>query len=77
MNVCLPLRNEATPRRHINAHFRCIEMWLKSGGGKCPQCNRKAKMGDIRVIYAKAISVQDTTKRLEEEKQMRANIIQR
>ena len=36
---------------------RCIEKWLKGQGGKCPSCNEKAKMKDIRVIYAKAIKV--------------------
>lgn len=42
----------------------CIEKWLKGqGGGKCPQCNAKAKKTDIRVIFAKAISVIDTTER--------------
>lgn len=60
----------------------CIEKWLRNaggggGGGKCPQCNCKAKRGDIRVIFAKAVSVLDTTdkdralKALEDEKQLR------
>ena len=58
--------------------YSCIEKWLRNtGGGKCPQCNCKAKRGDIRVIYAKAIAVLDTTERdaavkaLQEEKQLR------
>ena len=57
----------------------CIEKWLRSAGGgaKCPQCNLKAKRGDVRVVFAKAVSVQDTTERdralreLEQEKQLR------
>lgn len=36
---------------------RCIQKWLKGQGGKCPQCNEKAKHKDIRVIYAKTIMV--------------------
>lgn len=59
--------------------FSCIEKWLRSAGGgaKCPQCNLKAKRSDVRVVFAKAISVQDTTERdralreLEQEKQLR------
>ena len=35
----------------------------KTGGDKCPQCNYKSKRSDIRVIYAKAVSVVDTTDR--------------
>ena len=42
----------------------CIDKWLKGqGAGKCPQCNAKSKRADIRVIYAKAVSVVDTTDR--------------
>lgn len=41
----------------------CVDKWLKGSGGKCPQCNAKAKKGHIRIIYAKAISVVDTTER--------------
>ncbi|XP_062570636.1 E3 ubiquitin-protein ligase RFWD3-like, partial [Saccostrea cucullata] len=33
----------------------CIEKWLKGQGGKCPQCNCKAKRQDIRVLYAKSL----------------------
>ena len=40
-----------------------MDKWLKGSGGKCPQCNAKAKKGHIRIIYAKAISVVDTTER--------------
>ena len=40
----------------------CIEKWLKSSL-KCPQCNAKAKRGDIRMIFARAISGVDTTDR--------------
>ncbi|XP_071122540.1 E3 ubiquitin-protein ligase rfwd3.S-like [Mytilus edulis] len=47
----------------------CIDKWLKGQGGKCPQCNSKAKRQDIRVV--------DTTERdralqdLEKEKEGR------
>jgi E3 ubiquitin-protein ligase RFWD3 len=37
--------------------YSCIEKWLKGQGGKCPQCNAKAKRQDIRVLYAKSIKV--------------------
>lgn len=43
--------------------FSCVDKWLKGSGGKCPQCNAKAKKGHIRIIYSKAISVVDTTER--------------
>ena len=63
----------------ISPPCSCIEKWLRSAGGgaKCPQCNLKAKRGDLRVVFAKAVSVQDTTERdqalreLEQEKQLR------
>ena len=45
------------------SHCSCIEKWLKGTGERCPQCNYKAKKGDIRVIYSKSISVVDTTER--------------
>ncbi|XP_019851837.1 PREDICTED: E3 ubiquitin-protein ligase RFWD3-like [Amphimedon queenslandica] len=54
--------------------YICIEKWLKGQGERCPQCNAKAKKGDIRIIYTKSISAIDTTERdralmeLEEEK---------
>ncbi|XP_060588595.1 E3 ubiquitin-protein ligase RFWD3-like [Ruditapes philippinarum] len=41
----------------------CIEKWLKGQGGKCPQCNAKAKRQDIRVLYAKSIKALDTSER--------------
>ncbi|ELU15825.1 hypothetical protein CAPTEDRAFT_228517 [Capitella teleta] len=43
----------------------CIQKWLKGQGGKCPQCNAAAKSKDIRLIYAKALKVLDTTEREE------------
>ncbi|KAL8584813.1 hypothetical protein ACOMHN_037518 [Nucella lapillus] len=58
----------------------CIEKWLKGQGGKCPSCNDKAKMKDIRVIYAKAVKMADTTERdralleLEKEKDLRRRV---
>ena len=49
---------------HALSLCSCIDKWLKGqSGGKCPQCNAKAKKADIRVIFAKAISVVDTTER--------------
>ena len=56
--------------------YSCIDKWLRTQG-KCPQCNALSKRSDIRVIYAKAISVVDTTDRdralkdLEAEKNLR------
>lgn len=55
----------------------CIEKWLKGQGGKCPQCNEKAKIKDVRVIYAKTIKMMDTSEKeralreLEHEKTLR------
>ena len=47
---------------HLFGYY-CIDKWLKGQGSKCPQCNDKAKRGDIRVIYAKNIVTLDTTDR--------------
>ena len=42
----------------------CIEKWLKAQSvGRCPQCNARARKKDVRMIYAKSISVVDTTER--------------
>ncbi|CAL4138231.1 unnamed protein product [Meganyctiphanes norvegica] len=41
----------------------CIERWLKGAGGKCPQCNAKATKKDIRILYAKALKMIDTSER--------------
>ncbi|XP_052215341.1 E3 ubiquitin-protein ligase RFWD3-like isoform X2 [Dreissena polymorpha] len=55
----------------------CIEKWLRGQGGKCPQCNDKAKRQDIRVLYAKSIKALDTSERdralkeLEKEREVR------
>ena len=43
--------------------FSCIEKWLKGQGERCPQCNAKAKKVDIRIIFAKSISVIDTSEK--------------
>ncbi len=67
------------PSGTLSLFSSCIEKWLRSAGStaKCPQCNLKAKRSDVRVVFAKAISVQDTTERdqalreLEQEKQLR------
>ncbi|XP_015598294.1 E3 ubiquitin-protein ligase RFWD3-like isoform X2 [Cephus cinctus] len=49
---------------HLFGHS-CILRWLKqgctSGTRRCPQCNRKAAIKDIRVLYAKKLSAVDTT----------------
>ncbi|XP_041367491.1 E3 ubiquitin-protein ligase RFWD3-like [Gigantopelta aegis] len=58
----------------------CIEKWLKGQGGKCPQCNSKAKRQDIRVLYTKSIKAVDTTERdqalkeLEKEREARRRV---
>ncbi|KAL3841397.1 hypothetical protein ACJMK2_019549 [Sinanodonta woodiana] len=58
----------------------CIEKWLRGQGGKCPQCNAKAKRQDIRVIYAKSIKALDTAERdrvlqeLEKERELRRRL---
>lgn len=58
----------------------CIEKWLKGQGGKCPQCNCKAKRQDIRVLYAKSLKAVDTTERdralqeLEKEREVRRKV---
>ncbi|XP_060082896.1 E3 ubiquitin-protein ligase RFWD3-like [Ylistrum balloti] len=61
---------------HLFGHS-CIDKWLRGQGGKCPQCNAKAKRQDIRLLYAKAIKAIDTSERdralqdLEKEKEAR------
>lgn len=56
--------------------FVCIEKWLRSSGGKCPQCNCCSRRSDIRVVIAKDVRVVDTSERdralreLNEEKQL-------
>ncbi|XP_033752324.1 E3 ubiquitin-protein ligase RFWD3-like isoform X2 [Pecten maximus] len=61
---------------HLFGHS-CIDKWLRGQGGKCPQCNAKAKRQDIRLLYAKAIKALDTSERdralqdLEKEKEAR------
>ncbi|XP_052174977.1 uncharacterized protein LOC127789921 isoform X2 [Diospyros lotus] len=39
----------------------CIKRWLqqRKNSGKCPQCNRKCTLKDVRVIYASQIVVVD------------------
>ncbi|XP_057478689.1 uncharacterized protein LOC130766032 [Actinidia eriantha] len=39
----------------------CIKRWLRQrkNSGKCPQCNRKCSMKDVRVIYARQIVAVD------------------
>ncbi|XP_038662907.1 E3 ubiquitin-protein ligase RFWD3 isoform X2 [Scyliorhinus canicula] len=55
----------------------CISQWLKGGGGKCPQCNKKAKRSDVVLVYAPTVKVVDTSEQerlkrdLEKEQVMR------
>ncbi|KAL3536228.1 hypothetical protein ACH5RR_004689 [Cinchona calisaya] len=48
------------PCGHIYG-MSCIKRWLKQHGsqGKCPQCNMKCTLKDIRVLYASRIVVVD------------------
>ncbi|XP_027072213.1 uncharacterized protein [Coffea arabica] len=48
------------PCGHIYG-MSCIKRWLKQCGspGKCPQCNMKCTLEDIRVLYASRIVVVD------------------
>ncbi|KAK6477256.1 E3 ubiquitin-protein ligase RFWD3 isoform X1 [Huso huso] len=41
--------------------FTCIDRWLRGHGGKCPQCNKKAKRTDIVVLYARTLKALDTS----------------
>ncbi|XP_039286673.1 E3 ubiquitin-protein ligase RFWD3-like isoform X2 [Nilaparvata lugens] len=49
---------------HVFGH-NCVERWLKTGcsngAPRCPDCNKKAKISDIRVIYAEKLQVLDTS----------------
>nr|XP_006012915.1 PREDICTED: E3 ubiquitin-protein ligase RFWD3 [Latimeria chalumnae] len=45
---------------HLFGHT-CIDRWLKGQGGKCPQCNKKAKRSDIVVLYARTLKALDTS----------------
>ncbi|KAG0557278.1 hypothetical protein KC19_11G116300 [Ceratodon purpureus] len=40
----------------------CIKRWLKMAGrkqGKCPQCNKRARVEDLRTLYVPRIAVMD------------------
>uniref|UniRef100_A0A4W3HDP9 RING-type E3 ubiquitin transferase n=1 Tax=Callorhinchus milii TaxID=7868 RepID=A0A4W3HDP9_CALMI len=41
--------------------FTCIDRWLKGQGGKCPQCNKKAKRSDVVLLYARVLKAVDTS----------------
>ncbi|XP_067853811.1 E3 ubiquitin-protein ligase rfwd3.S [Heptranchias perlo] len=41
--------------------FTCIDRWLRGQGGKCPQCNKKAKRSDVVLLYARALKAVDTS----------------
>ncbi|RZF48100.1 hypothetical protein LSTR_LSTR002166 [Laodelphax striatellus] len=49
---------------HVFGH-NCVERWLKTGcthgARRCPDCNKRAKLSDIRVIYAEKLQVLDTS----------------
>ncbi|KAJ8665105.1 hypothetical protein QAD02_006767 [Eretmocerus hayati] len=45
--------------------LNCIKQWLNSNNesaNKCPQCNARASVRHIRLIYAKKVSCQDNTR---------------
>ncbi|KAK2146141.1 hypothetical protein LSH36_629g01055 [Paralvinella palmiformis] len=48
----------------------CIERWLSGQSGKCPQCNKRARRRDIRVLYAKSLKVADTSEKDEAVRQL-------
>ncbi|XP_043937836.1 E3 ubiquitin-protein ligase RFWD3 isoform X3 [Protopterus annectens] len=50
--------------------FTCIDRWLKGQGGKCPQCNKKAKRSDIVILYARTLKALDTS----EQEKMKSNL---
>ncbi|XP_072135481.1 E3 ubiquitin-protein ligase rfwd3.S [Mobula birostris] len=41
--------------------FTCIDRWLRGQGGKCPQCNKKAKRSDVVLLYARVLKAVDTS----------------
>ncbi|CAN0329192.1 unnamed protein product [Lampetra planeri] len=41
--------------------YSCIDKWLRGQGGRCPQCNKKAKRSEVVVLYAKSIKSVDTS----------------
>lgn len=41
--------------------FTCIDRWLRGQGGKCPQCNKKAKRSDVVLLYARVLTAVDTS----------------
>ncbi|XP_043563174.1 E3 ubiquitin-protein ligase RFWD3 [Chiloscyllium plagiosum] len=57
--------------------YTCIDRWLRKQGGKCPQCNKKAKRSDVVVLYAPTLKAVDTSEQerlksdLEKEQMMR------
>lgn len=72
-SVCLDVFTNSGPHRLVSlrcGHLfgnSCVERWLKSGcmGGakRCPSCNKRANLKDIRVIYAKKLQVLDTSEK--------------
>ncbi|XP_069757259.1 E3 ubiquitin-protein ligase rfwd3.S isoform X2 [Narcine bancroftii] len=41
--------------------FTCIDRWLRGQGGKCPQCNKKAKRSDVVLLYTRVLKAVDTS----------------
>lgn len=41
----------------------CIERWLRGREQRCPHCNEKASVRDIRAVFAKSVRVLDTSER--------------
>ncbi|XP_075228674.1 mutagen-sensitive 302 isoform X2 [Lycorma delicatula] len=72
-SVCLDVFTNSGPHRLVSlrcGHLfgnSCVERWLKSGcmGGarRCPTCNKKASIKDIRVIYARRLQAIDTSEK--------------
>ncbi|XP_076960630.1 uncharacterized protein LOC143637044 [Bidens hawaiensis] len=48
------------PCGHIYG-LSCIKKWIRqqSSGGKCPQCNKRCTLKDVRVLYAERLCVLD------------------
>lgn len=68
--ICMDMWSNAGEHRlcslrcgHLFGH-NCVLKWLQVGctGGnrRCPQCNRKAAVKDIRILYARKVSATDT-----------------
>ncbi|XP_018900382.2 E3 ubiquitin-protein ligase RFWD3 isoform X2 [Bemisia tabaci] len=68
-SICLEVYTNSGDHRIVSikcGHLfgkSCIERWLKVSCGaikRCPSCNTKAAVKDIRIIYAKKLTAMDT-----------------